>query len=34
MKKWNYKFSMDRKAIPFWKFDEGIGEVQSPKPIK
>jgi len=34
MKKWNYKFSMDRKAIPFWKFDEGIGVVQSPKPIK
>ena len=33
MKKWGYKFSMDRRAIDWWSFDKGEGVVQSPKPI-
>tara|TARA_R110002073_G_scaffold55697_1_gene142354 strand:- start:22593 stop:24104 length:1512 start_codon:yes stop_codon:yes gene_type:complete len=32
MKKWNYVFSMDRRAIDWWSFDKGDGVVQSPKP--
>ncbi|APY11644.1 hypothetical protein BWZ22_10490 [Seonamhaeicola sp. S2-3] len=33
LKKWNYKLSMDRKAIDWWSFNKGKGVVQSPKPI-
>ncbi|WP_396600661.1 sulfatase [Algibacter sp. R77976] len=33
MKKWNYKLSMDRRAIDWWSFDKGEGVVQSPKPM-
>jgi arylsulfatase A-like enzyme len=33
MKKWNYKLSMDRRAIDWWSFDEGKGLVQSPRPL-
>ena len=32
MKKWNYVFSEDRKAIDWWSFDRGEGVVQSPRP--
>ncbi|WP_405290919.1 sulfatase [Algibacter sp. Ld11] len=33
LKKWNYKLSMDKKAIDWWSFDKGEGQVQSPKPV-
>lgn len=34
LNKYNYSFDEKRKAIPYWEFDEGTGEVQSPKPIQ
>lgn len=34
MNKWNYKLSMDRRAIDWWSFAKGKGVVQSPKPIQ
>ena len=34
MEKWNYTFSMDRRAIDWWSWRAGKGVVQSPKKVE